>query len=183
MVARDLLGAAICRRDASGWVGGRIVETEAYLHSGDLASHAARGMTPSNQSMFASPGTLYVYPIHAKHCLNVVTEAKGRGSAVLIRAIEPIWGLEVMAARRGRTDPRQLARGPAMICQAFAVDRRQDGDDLIRQNNWRVAPLPGQPDESRIACGPRIGIRRAAELPLRFFEQQNRYVSGPRRGR
>ena len=95
-VARELLGKALLRRLDGQWLGGWIVETEAYLSDGDLASHSARGRTRGNAAMFGPPGTLYVYPIHAKYCMNAVTESDGTGSAVLIRAMEPVWGIDRM---------------------------------------------------------------------------------------
>ena len=108
IVARQLLGKALLRRLHDQWIGGVIVETEAYLSRDDPACHSDRGMTPSNASMFGPPGTLYVYPIHAKHCMNAVTESQGIGSAVLIRAIEPIWGIDYIKSNRGYDDLRRL---------------------------------------------------------------------------
>lgn len=178
-VARELLGTALLRRIGDTWVGGLIVETEAYLPEDDPASHSARGQTPSNSSMFARPGTLYVYPIHAKHCLNAVTERAGRGSAVLIRAIEPIWGVEVMKTNRGYDDATRLTRGPAMLCQSLDVDRDQDGADLATDRNLLIARIPTALSIS-VVTAPRIGISRAQEKPLRFLIQGNRFVSGKR---
>ena len=131
-VARDLLGMSLLRKINSRWIGGRIVETEAYLSNDDLASHSVRGQTPSNASMFGPPGTLYVYPIHAKYCLNAVTQPTGTGSAVLIRALEPIWGIKHMRRHRQTDDVARLTRGPAMLCQALDVDRSLDLADLVR---------------------------------------------------
>lgn len=176
-VAEGLLGKWFARRLGGDWIGGRIVETEAYLAEDDLASHSARGRTRSNAAMFGPPGSLYVYPIHAKHCLNVVTEQEGRGAAVLIRALEPLWGIETMQRRRGRERLRELTRGPAMLCQALDVDRRHDGVDLVSDPDWLVAePSPEPPFQ--ITCSTRIGLSRAADMPLRFFVNGNRFVSG-----
>lgn len=170
-------------------MGGLIVETEAYLSENDPASHSRRGPTPGNASMFGRPGTLYVYPIHAKYCMNAVTEQRGKGSAVLIRALEPIWGIEVMQQRRGQSELRRLTSGPAMLCQALQIDRRHDGIDLVANRRIRIAPVQtvraaaagASREPDRVHCSPRIGISRAAELPLRFFLRHNRYVSGRRR--
>jgi DNA-3-methyladenine glycosylase len=180
-VARELLGKVLLRRVAEAWIGGFIVETEAYLPCGDLASHSARGKTPSNAAMFGRPGTLYVYPIHAKFCMNVVTESTGKGSAVLIRALEPIWGIEQMMQRRGTDRIRQLTRGPAMLCQALQVDRAQDKTDLVNGPELLIAEPAEQVLSSgigQIVVGPRIGISSAADLPLRFFLDGNWFVSG-----
>ncbi|MEM9589099.1 MAG: DNA-3-methyladenine glycosylase [Planctomycetota bacterium] len=175
-VARALIGQHLVRRVEGQWIGGRIVETEAYLPVGDLASHSARGLTRSNASMFCGPGTLYVYPIHAKHCLNAVTESEGVGAAVLIRAMEPIWGIVAMQATRGQQDHRRLTRGPAMICQALQIDRAQDGIDLCRDPDVRLLFSAEQRPTVRVTT--RIGINKARELPLRFVAAGSRYNSG-----
>lgn len=184
IVAAELIGKVLVRQIASDgkaiWAGGRIVETEAYLATGDLASHSQRGQTKSNASMFARPGTAYVYPIHAKHCFNVATEAAGNGSAVLIRAIEPIWDLDGMKSRRSQTLPNRLTSGPAMICQALAIDRDDDGTDLINDRHFRIATM-NDTDDLTVRASPRIGISKSAELPLRFFVLDNPFVSGPKR--
>ncbi len=167
LVARELLGKALLRRIDGTWVGGTIIETEAYLPDGDPASHSARGKTRSNASMFAKPGVLYVYPIHARHCLNAVTESEGLGAAVLIRAIEPIWGIEIMQRRRGHDELRRLTSGPAMICQALGVSRQWDGSDLTRHQDILIAKLEDELS-IRISTTPRIGISKAKDVPLRF---------------
>lgn len=177
VVAARLLGKALVRRLGDQLVGGLIVETEAYLGAEDAASHSARGESKRNRSMFGQAGTLYVYSIHAKYCLNAVTEEIGVGSAVLIRAFEPVWAIELMQQSRGKTDLRSLARGPAMLCQALRVGRGEDGLDLCNANDVWVAET-GLTIGDRISRGPRIGISQAAELPLRFFVDGNRYVSG-----
>lgn len=178
-VACELLGKALLRRVDGRWIGGRIVETEAYLAGNDPACHANRGMTRSNASMFGPPGTLYVYPIHAKHCLNAVTEPAGVGSAVLIRAIEPMWGIDVMRANRGYDELRRLTRGPGMLCQALQIDRECDGVDLIRSRCVLIARYPDD-SEFTVTTSPRIGIRQATEALLRFTIADNPFLS--RRG-
>ena len=125
-VAKELLGKALISRVGGVLTGGVIVETEAYLSAGDPACHASRGQTKRNTSMFGPPGHLYVYMIHAKQCLNAVTEQSGRASAVLIRALEPIWGVDTMIARRRTHVVRDLTRGPARLCQALHVAKAQD---------------------------------------------------------
>ena len=177
LVARQLLGKALLRRIQGEWVGGLIVETEAYLAERDPASHSARGKTPSNAAMFGLPGTLYVYPIHAKYCMNAVTEAEGRGSAVLIRAIEPVWGIEVMKANRGFSDLRRLTRGPAMLCQALSIDRDDDHKDLTRDREILIAES-NEASNVKVRGTPRIGISQAQRLRLRFLVRENTFVSG-----
>lgn len=175
-VARELLGCGLAHLVDGEWRGGWIVETEAYRSHGDPASHSSRGPTRSNASMFARAGTLYVYPIHAKYCLNIVTEEAGIGSAVLIRAIEPRWGIASMQEARGTANPRRLTSGPGMICQAMRINRDCDGIDLLRSDDWRL--IAHHDVQSRVIASPRIGIRHAADLPLRFFIDGNRFVSG-----
>ncbi|MEM1226453.1 MAG: DNA-3-methyladenine glycosylase [Planctomycetota bacterium] len=176
-VARDLLGCGFRRQLDGRWTGGIIVETEAYLSRDDPASHAARGCTPSNQSMFGPAGRLYVYPIHAKYCVNFVTQRRHTGAAVLIRALQPVWNLDGMRDRRQQSDPRRWTSGPAMICQVMQIDRSYDGLDILSSPRWsltpdhRVAPI-------EITAGPRIGVSKGVELPLRFFIDGNRFVSG-----
>jgi DNA-3-methyladenine glycosylase len=175
IVARHLLGKALLRRIDGRWVGGIIVETEAYLSDGDLASHSHRGRTPSNDSMFQKAGTLYVYPIHAKHCLNAVTEKPGQGSAVLIRAIHPLWGIDVMQVNRGFQDLGRLTRGPAMLCQALNVDRADDGLDLVTDANIAILAIANH--GLSVAVTPRIGISKSCELPLRFMMKDSPFIS------
>jgi DNA-3-methyladenine glycosylase len=177
IVAAELLGSVLVHRVDNEWLGGWIVETEAYLSENDGASHSSRGQKPGNASMFAGPGTLYVYPIHAKYCLNFVTEDTGVGSAVLIRAIEPVWGVEMMMDHRGTVDRRRITSGPGMICQAMRVDRGCDGVDFIDSDEWLIAA--GHDVSHDVRTSPRIGISQSVDLPLRYFINANRYVSGP----
>lgn len=176
-VARELLGKALISRVAGTMTGGIIVETEAYLSVNDPACHASRGQTARNATMFGPPGHLYVYMIHTRHCLNAVTERQGRASAVLIRAIEPLWGVEAMAARRGTPALRDLARGPGRLCEALCVARTQDGTDLTRAGDVSIHPWLDH-QALCVRSGPRIGISQATELPLRFFLDRNPFVSG-----
>jgi DNA-3-methyladenine glycosylase len=177
-VARELLGMSLLRKTRGKWIGGQIVETEAYLANGDAASHSARGKTAGNAAMFGPPGSLYVYPIHAKYCLNAVTQQPGIGSAVLIRAIEPIWGLPVMQRQRGTDDLNRLTRGPAMLCQALGVDRSLDLSDLVHSSN--VGIFQSARTASRVCCTTWIGVTKAQKRKLRFFIDGNWYVSGRR---
>jgi len=176
LVARDLLGAVLECRTRDGVTRGRIVETEAYLGPHDPACHAAAGMTGRNRCLFGPPGTAYVYFIYGVHwCVNAVTRERGYGSAVLIRALEPIGGLDLMRRRRGESGTRHLTDGPAKLCEALGIDRRFDGVRLDR-GPLRILAGPVVPD-GRVGESPRIGIRKASDWPLRFFERDCPYVS------
>jgi DNA-3-methyladenine glycosylase len=176
-VAPDLLGRMLVRSLGEGArLAVRIVETEAYEQD-DPASHAFRGPTPRNLVMFGPPGHLYVYFTYGMHfCMNVVTGAPGNGSAVLLRAGEPILGLAEMARRRGRDDPRTLCAGPAMLCRAMGVDRAFDGADLVRGGEvWVGAGSPVPVSDTQVS--PRVGIRSGVERPWRFAVARSPFVS------
>jgi len=179
VVARELLGKLIMRRSQAGWCVGRIVETEAYLPEGDPACHAFRGKTKKNTTMFGKPGLAYVYPIHARYCMNAVTEAAGRPCAALLRAVEPIEGIGLMQNRRGLDKVIDLCRGPARFCEAFDVNRALDGWDLTRGERLWIAPNSEIVD-FEIACSPRIGVTSAKKIPLRYFVRGSEFVSGPK---
>lgn len=161
----------------SGTASGIIVETEAYLGEHDAACHAAAGHTPRTAPLYGPPGTAYVYLIYGMYwCVNAVTRRRGLPSAVLIRALEPLAGLELMRARRphARND-RELANGPGKLCLALGIDGALNRHPLQR------APLvirehASYPD-ARVAVTPRIGITRAAEWPLRWIVADSAYVS------
>src|SRR5436190_3426441 len=179
VVARDLLGKRLMRQTSAGVCGGRIVEVEAYLSRRDPACHASRGMTNRNAAMFGPPGHAYVYMIHHRWCLNAVTEPEGVPSAILIRAIEPLEGLALMHQRRSTDIVRDLARGPARLCEALAIDRTYDGWELTAGRELWIADDPdanGQP--LRIVRSSRIGISSAQRRLLRFYLANSRYVSG-----
>ena len=180
-VAPDLLGQVLVRVFPDGTrLAARIAETEAY-EEGDPASHSYRGRTPRTQVMFGPPGHLYVYFTYGMHfCMNVVTGRDGEGSAVLLRAAEPLEGLEEMARRRGTTDPVLLCSGPARLCEAFGVDRSLNGIDLVEGEGMWIerAPRPA----ARVVRGPRVGIRSAADRPWRFHLEGDRFVSRARAG-
>jgi len=227
-VARDLLGLCLVRDTDEGLTVGRVVEVEAYLARDDPANHAFRGLTKRNATMFGPPGHAYVYAIHSRWCLNAVTEPPGVPSAVLIRAVEPLVGLDLMHRRRCRRlsdsraalrsqgksatrtrrgcvsaakeiTPRDLARGPARLCEAFAIDRSLDGWDLTRgevlwitdaPDDWVLAaceplaehaPAPRQrQNKPQIVAARRVGVSSAQDLLLRFFLADNPFVSKPR---
>lgn len=176
-VAPALLGNVLVRAVRGGRrIAARIVETEAY-EEGDPASHSFRGKTARNAVMFGPSGHLYMYFTYGLHfCANVVTGEMGEGSAVLLRAAEPLEGLDLMARRRGVPEPGLLCSGPARLAQAFGLDLRHDGLDLAGGGTvWveRGTPIPAE----RIAGGPRVGIRYGTERPWRFLATGNPYLS------
>jgi DNA-3-methyladenine glycosylase len=179
-VARRLLGALLVRQLDGVRLSGIIVETEAYLPTDDPASHSHRGPGRRNAAMFMPAGTLYVYTIHAKYCLNIVTESQDVGAAVLVRALEPWQGLERMRALRGKVEPRDLCSGPARLCQAMAIDTAQDKLDLVRSEEiWlEEAPPVVRQRPWTVTATSRIGISSAQDLPYRYFIDGHHCVSG-----
>ena len=177
-LARALIGCALVRDCPDGRTAGRIVETEAYVLD-DPASHAYRGQSARNAAMFLAPFHAYVYKIYGTaFCVNVTSETTGLGAAVLIRALEPLEGLRLMEERRGTTRMRDLSRGPGRLCQALAIDLGQDGIDLLGDKTlWLAA---GPTSAEALGSSPRIGITKAAERLLRFYERGNPFVSGPK---
>jgi DNA-3-methyladenine glycosylase len=193
VVARELIGITVL---VDG-VGGRIVETEAYDRE-EPASHCYIGETPRNFSMFGPPGRSYVYRSHGLHwCLNFVCREEGHGAGVLVRALEPVAGLEVMRERRGMDDERLLCAGPGRLCQALAVTREHNNLPLDGAPFTLLAPgdpalaglLSGSPaglagalpaaGPIEVLAGPRIGISKAMELPWRFALAGSRFLSKP----
>jgi DNA-3-methyladenine glycosylase len=184
-VAPDLLGAVLVREFPGGTLlRARIVETEAY-EEGDPASHSFRGQSRRNTVMFGPPGHLYVYFIYGMHfCMNVVTGRAGEGSAVLLRAAEPLEGLEGMADRRGTDRSERLCSGPARLCEALGVDLTLNGADLTAAGQLTISRERRVP-EGEIVRGPRVGITVGTELHWRFHLRGSPFVSrirGPRPG-
>jgi DNA-3-methyladenine glycosylase len=185
-VARALLGKLLVRTTPGAVLAGRIVETEAYLGKDDPAAHSFIGQTPRNAVMFGPPGRAYVYFIYGNHyCLNVTCQPPGVAGAVLFRALEPVVGIEQMATVRGitldeKTDLRKISSGPGRMAQALGVTRVRDNEknfvsaksDLrIGDDGYRVG---------RMVATTRIGITKAADMPLRYLIAGNRFVSGPK---
>jgi DNA-3-methyladenine glycosylase len=172
-VARELLGKILTFEGASG----RIVETEAYLGADDGAAHSARGVTPRTQVIFGPPGHAYVYFIYGMYdCLNIVCEPEGIAGCVLIRALEPLTGLDQMRVRRpvARQD-EDLANGPGKLTRALGIKIAHNGADVTK------GPITiHQPDHAarfEVARSARIGITKSADLPLRFFVKGNKFAS------
>jgi DNA-3-methyladenine glycosylase len=177
IVARELLGAVIRCETPDGVTSGRIVETEAYLGEHDAACHAAAGETARTKWLYGPPGTVYVYRIYGAHwCFNTVTRRTGLPSAVLVRALEPIEGLDVMRERRGHPrNDRDLANGPGKLCAALAITGDMNGYRLY-DSSLTIRRGISVPDD-QVVVTPRIGITRAADWPLRWFIKDNPYVS------
>lgn len=180
-VALQLLGHWLIRRTPDGPCGGPIVETEAYLRD-DPACHGAPGLTPRNRVMFGPPGHAYVYFIYGCHyCVNAVCCPAGDAEALLIRAIEPLFG-EAFMRRQRAAPPSHLTNGPGKLCQALQIDRRLDGADLCLAASPVLIARNPDVDDFRAQHGPivttkRIGITRAATLPLRFYLAGSHFVS------
>jgi DNA-3-methyladenine glycosylase len=180
-LARFLIGKLLVRELPDGVASGRIVETEAYV-IGDAAGHAYRGMTPRNRALFLEPGHAYVYLAYGlSFMLNVSSEAPGIGAGVLIRALEPLEGIAIMANNRGTERLRDLARGPGRLAQALRIDRSLDGLDLCWTGPlWlaRDSHDSGEIGKGTIGESVRIGISRDVDRVLRFYVRDSPFVSG-----
>lgn len=176
-VAPRLLGARLTHRTGEGTVAVRLTEVEAYAGEHDPGSHAFRGPTNRNRVMFGPPGHVYVYFTYGMHyCMNVVCGSNGHASAVLLRAGEVEEGVELARVRRGRSRDRDLARGPARLCQALGIDLSHNGLDLAGEElTLTVAAQPVAAD--RLRTGPRVGLRHAADRPWRFWVDAEPSVS------
>ena len=175
-VARELLGMTLECRTGGGIASGRIVETEAYVGEHDLACHAAAGLTARTEPLYGDPGTAYVYFIYGVHwCFNAVTRPRGQPSAVLVRALEPLDGLELMRRRRAVKRDVDLTNGPGKLCRALGIDGSHNRLPLDAPPILVRAAEP-VPDE-RVHVTPRIGITRAADWPLRWIVADSAFVS------
>ncbi|MGA9363179.1 MAG: DNA-3-methyladenine glycosylase [Bacteroidota bacterium] len=179
-VAKDLLGKYLVRRLQDRLLIGKIVEVEAYLGEKDPASHAYRGKTKRNEVMFMEGGHLYVYFTYGMHfCCNVVTEEEGKGRAVLLRAVEPLEGIEVMRKNRSfdadRKDHWNLTNGPAKLCEAFGIRREENGADLTKIELFLTEgnPVP----RTVVGSSERIGIKNGKDKKWRFYVKGNLFVS------
>ncbi len=185
-VARDLIGCVVEHAPPGGGppTSGVIVETEAY-HDSEPACHAFVGLTPRTETLFGEPGRAYVYRSYGIHALlNAVCEPEGVGAAVLIRALQPLAGIEAMRARRGLIDDRpvrdqDLCSGPGKLTQALGIELTENGGDLY-DGPVRILPRPPAWRAPDVVAGTRVGITKAVELPWRFCVAGNRHVSSPR---
>ncbi len=177
IVAQEMLGTIVECRTADGMSSGMIVETEAYIGEHDAACHAAAGLTRRTAPLYGKPGNAYVYFIYGVHwCFNAVTRGEGLPSAVLVRAVEPLKGIALMAERRGEgVKVTNLTNGPGKLCEALGINGAMNGVSLQRQplviREGKTVP------ENEIETTPRIGITRAADWPLRYIIRGNPYVS------
>jgi len=178
-VARDLLGSHLVSETADGVVSGKIVEVEAYGGFSDAGSHISRGVTERTKIMLDRPGLAYVYIIYGvHHCINVVAHPEGQAGAVLIRALEPLSGIDIMQKRRGVQEIRSLCSGPGKLCRAFGITKEHNGHFLAEQPLYLLqGPQVG---DEQIAAVPRVNIDYAGEAkhwPWRFYIKNNRYIS------
>ncbi|MFL5447323.1 MAG: DNA-3-methyladenine glycosylase [Gemmatimonadales bacterium] len=181
-VAAELLGMMVVSTVGGELTEGRIVETEAYLGYDDPASHGYQHRRNArNQALFGPPGLWYVYLSYGMHwCANLVCQRRGLASAVLLRALEPIEGLEVMRRRRGGVETRELCSGPGKLCQALGIDRSLDGSRMTRSSV--IVRPPTEREKLQVAVTPRIGITKAADWPLRFHVAGSPWISRKEKG-
>ena len=180
-LARYLLGKILVHDTAEGRMSGRIVETEAYT-IGNEAAHAFRGPTARNSALYLERGHAYVYFIYgSSYMLNVTSEVPGIGAGVLLRALEPLEGIELMKRGRDSMPTIRLTKGPGRLASALRIDRRFDGVDLCGDNRLWLGALSTGHSKLSIGKSVRTGVTRAAQRKLRFYERGNPHVSGPRR--
>jgi DNA-3-methyladenine glycosylase len=186
-VAHDLLGKILVRKQARKLLSARIVEVEAYLGSNDPASHSAAGRTARNAVLFGPPGHAYIYFIYGNHyCLNVSCLPEGTAGGVLFRALEPLSGIDIMAAARGvivngPRDLRNLTSGPGRLAEAFGITRVRDNEKDLASKNSDLFIVDDGYRVPKVLVTARIGITKAAALPLRYVVAGNLFVSGPAR--
>jgi len=172
-VARDLLGKALVKFKGSEMVGGIILETEAYYGQDDPASHAYGGKTPRSEIMFGKPGIAYVYMCYGMYyLLNVVTENEGKPGAVLIRALKPLWGIDIMKRRRNANLEDRLTDGPGKLTIALGIDIKDNGADIVKGGNrLYISDYKTGGNNLKIIATERIGVKKGEDRPLRFLIQ------------
>lgn len=175
IVAKELLGKILIHETNEGICSGKIVETEAYLGQEDPACHAYAGYTKRTSLFFGKPGIAYIFVNYGLHyCLNAITLPPGKAGCVLIRALEPLEGIELMQHRRKTDDIQELTNGPGKLCAAFNIDKSCNGLDLVSSNLYIKVNV-----EKPVVCkSKRIGITKAADWLLRYFIKDNEFVSG-----
>lgn len=174
--AKDLLGKILVRKINSKTLSGKVVETEAYYGEGDPASRAYKGRTKFNELMYAEPGRTFIYMVHANWLLNIVAHFKGEVGAVLIRAVEPIQGIEVMVKNREGKNFHSLTNGPGKLTKALDITRELNGIDVTKRKS-ELTVTGGKKEEFEIASSHRIGVRMDLPEELRFFIKGNKFVS------
>jgi DNA-3-methyladenine glycosylase len=181
LVAHELVGKLVIRMWKNQKIIGRITEVESYVGENDLASHAARGRTLRTELMFGPAGYAYIYLIYGMYdCFNIVTDKTNVPAAVLLRALEPLEGIEYMMSRRHVTDERLLTTGPGKLTQALAITRQLNGEDLVTSQRLFIADDGLRVTDADIATSPRIGVDYAgasALLPWRYFLKRSLFVS------
>lgn len=175
-VAQALLGKILVHRTEQGVIAGIIVETEAYCQD-DPACHASRGLTARNAAMFGPPAHAYIYQVHTHLMLNAITQPEGVGEGVLIRAVEPVLGVELMRSHRQLDNIRKLCSGPGKLAKAYGLSKQQNGSSLL--NGALTLHEADAVPTGQICCGSRIGISQGQEYPWRFWIQGSAYVSRP----
>lgn len=175
-VAKDLLGKILVRKLDGSILAGKIVETEAYLPYADPAAHNFIGKTPRNEVLFGDAGFTYVHSIHKYHCIDITTEKSSIPGSVLIRALEPLNGIDEMKKLRNLNQLTKLTSGPGKLCQALDITRILNGVDVTNPNS-EINLLNNKSKKEHITIAVRIGISKAADLPLRFYITDNPFVS------
>jgi DNA-3-methyladenine glycosylase len=177
LVAPDLLGKIIVRKIGDQILAGKIVEVEAYLGASDPASHAYKGKTKRNASVFKDAGHLYVHQIHRHSCVDIVTNTFEVAGSVLLRALEPLMGIEQMMSNRQIDNRIQIANGPGKLCQALVINKALDGVDITQANSPVFLINSPEPTTEKIAISVRIGINKGQEMPLRYYLAGNPFLS------
>jgi DNA-3-methyladenine glycosylase len=181
VVAPDLLGKVLVRRIEGETISGVIVETEAYLAENDAAAHAARGKTLATQSLYLDGGHAYIHRIHMQYCVDAVCQTGGVAGSVLIRALQPLIGIESMQRARGKQALTDLTSGPGKLCQALQIDKQLDGVDLTDPESsisiWEFMPDEFKDSISEVAVSGRVGITKDTHHQLRFYIRGSKYLS------
>lgn len=177
VVAENILGKIVVRRFEGIVLAGKVVEVEAYLGSDDPAAHSFIGKTKRNEVLFGNPGYTYVHSIHKYYCMDIVCEGKGNPGSVLIRALEPILGIDIMKVNRSTKDVGALCSGPGKLCQALKITRELNGVNVTRGDSPITIYDSNLIFNKDIITSQRIGISKAKELPLRFSIKENTFVS------